>query len=104
MLRGELPDRVDGSGWSFYMRVLFPGVIIVSLLLDLFAGSSWPWFVAGEAVVLLVMLAVVAQAFGIGALFESRAELMDEAVGSDESARDLIRDLDGEEPRDGGSG
>jgi hypothetical protein len=101
MLRSGIPAVVDGDGWSFYLRVLVPGTILVFALLVLFSGSSWPWVILGEVVVLGLMLGVIAWSFGIGALFESRAELMDEAVGSEESARDLIHDLDTDEPSSG---
>jgi hypothetical protein len=89
---------VDGTFWSLYLRVLFPGVLVVSTVLVLLSGSSWPWFVAGEAIVLVLMLAITAQHFGVDAIFESRRELLEEAEGSEESARDLIRDLDSEQP------
>jgi hypothetical protein len=85
---------MDGDSWWFYLQVLIPGVIAVGLVLVLFSGSSWPWIAAGEAIVLGLMLVPVARSFGVGALFESREELLAEAVGSEESARDLIRDLD----------
>jgi hypothetical protein len=102
ILRGGLPAGVNGDSWSFYLRVLIPGVIVVGVVLVLFSGSSWPWVVAGETIVLALMLVPIAHSFGIGALFESRDELMDEAVGPEESARDLIRDLDPDEPQRGG--
>jgi hypothetical protein len=85
---------VVASFWSIYLRVLFPGVILGSVALAFFSGSNWPWIVGVEAVVLVVMLAIVAQYFGIGALFESRAELLEDVDDEEVSARELLQDLD----------
>ncbi|MCI4337388.1 MAG: hypothetical protein L3K18_08740 [Thermoplasmata archaeon] len=84
---------MERTFWSIYLRVVFPGVLLVFLVLTLSAGSNWPWFVLGEAVVLVLMLGVVAYHFGIDSIFESRRELLEDAEGSEESAGDLVRDL-----------